>query len=563
MATPSDVSARGDFAEAVEAAVGRLAGSRAASAAVILIVALACFLPGFGTLPPFDGDEPSYAVGAREMVASGNLAVAQVQTDMLPWRPHGAQWLEVAAVSLAGPDAPIWVYRIPSLMGGVATALLTWWAAMAFQRPRAALLAGLLVAGSGVLGLQARLAAPDALLVATTTLTAGALARIWRPEQGKAPSELLTLVFWASIGAGCLLKGGVAPAMAAMALLVLSVERGSFAWLWRLRPATGVVVLIAFAVPWLLSVAALAVADTSGPDIAFLTRIGVPFALEAPAGTYTLLAPLLAGPAMTFIFLAIPWISENLRRQDVLFALAWGAPLWLAEELFPEKLPQYVLPAIPAIAWIAGAAIDAGVTRIRGKISVFYSAGPLVWPPTIVVVVPIAFLLIEGWFPVVAFLAFAVAAVLGPLAWFWLRRGKAVAAAAMSMVTVVFIYLGFFGVVVPDLSVLRVSERIVATATSDLSCSDPMFAAAGFPEESLVFVAGPDTLLTDGFGAADFLDEPGCRVAAVDTTQISSFRQRADDLGVEPVEQGRVLGFNLRKMRRVDVHLFSARSGGA
>ena len=54
----------------------------------------------------------------------------------------------------------------------------------------------------------------------------------------------------------------------------------------------------------------------------------------------------------------------------------------------------------------------------------------------------------------------------------------------------------------------------------------------------------------------------GCRIAAIDTSQISSFRQRADDLGLDLIERGRVVGVDTRKMRRVDMHLFSVRGTG-
>ncbi len=550
-------------ARLVEAAVDRVAGSPVASLATLAVVAFLCFLPGFMSTPPLDGDEPYYAVAAREMVATGDLATLDVQTDLQPWRPRGAQWLEAAAVVLAGGGTPpIWVFRIPSLLAGVATVLLTWWTAAALGSARMALLSGLLVAGSGVLGLQARLAAPDALLVAATTLAAGVLARLWLARDDAPAAGYLPLVFWLAVGAGLLLGGAVAPAMVAAAVLVLSVERGSFGWFNNLRPGVGVVVLALALLPWLASVAALAIDDAGGPDVAFLTRVGVPFALEAPVGTYALLAPLLVGPAMTFIFVSVPWVVDQARRPAILFALAWGVPLWLAAEFIPQKAPQYVLPAIPMVTIIAAAAIDAGAARIGGKISLFYSAGPLLWPPLIAVALPIAYFVVEGSFPIVALVAFVIAAVLGPVAWLWLKRERAVAAAAMSLVTVVFIYFGFFGGIVPGLGALRVAERIVAVGRSNLACPNPTFAAAGFPEESLVLLAGRDTLLTDGAGAADFLDVPLCRIAAVDTTQISSFRQRADDLGLELVERGRVGGIDLRKFRRVDMHLFSAKSAG-
>jgi hypothetical protein len=72
---------------------------------------------------------------------------------------------------------------------------------------------------------------------------------------------------------------------------------------------------------------------------------------------------------------------------------------------------------------------------------------------------------------------------------------------------------------------------------------------------------GPDTRLVDAWSAADFLNTAGCRVAAVDSSQISAFRQRSDDLGLAVVDRGSVRGFDLRKMRDANIHLFTAGGG--
>ncbi len=141
------------------------------------------------------------------------------------------------------------------------------------------------------------------------------------------------------------------------------------------------------------------------------------------------------------------------------------------------------------------------------------------------------------------------------MTWIYLRREKLVAAALMAVVTVFFIYLGFFGAFVPGLSGLRVGERIATLAREVEPCAPQTFAAAGYPEESLVYALGPDTRLVDAWSAADFLNTNGCRIAAVDTSQISAFRQRAEDL-VSPGRSRHIGGFDLRKMHVVDIHLF-------
>ena len=542
-------------AAAIERATDRVARSPWGSMAAVFAVALLCFLPGFFSLPPIDGDEPGYAVAAREMVATGDYASVRLQTEDAEWRPRGAYWIQALAIAVAGGEPPIWVYRLPSLVGAIAASLLTWWTVLAFGRPRAALLAGLFISGAGVLCLQARIAAPDAILLAAIMLSAGALARIWLQRKGGTNDRSVAL-FWTGLGIGVLAKGVVAPMVIAIAVLLLTIERGEVTWLRRFRAGVGLAWLLVVISPWLIAVLLTIMQGTGGgPSGEFLARIGVPFALSAPPGTYALLVPLLAGPAVTYLFIALRWIVADLRQPIVFFSLALGAPLWFAAELVTAKTPQNILPSLPAIAILAAAAIDAGTARITGKISWFYSLGPLVWPPAIALAVPIAFYSLEGTVPWLAIAAFAVAAVLGPVTWSWLHRGRMVASAILSIVTVIFIYLGFFGAILPAFTSLRVAERV---ATVSLSCDDPEFAVAGHAEESMVFALGRGTRLVDAWAAADFLNTTGCRVAAVDRSQIASFRQRADDLGLAVVDRGRVDGFNPRKMRSVEIHLFVA-----
>lgn len=556
MATGAESAAREGRAAKVERAVDRIAASRAASIVIVIAGALACFLPGFTTLPLLDGDEPGFVVAAREMIATGDYASVRLQTADAETDPRGPYWIQALAAG-AFVNPPVWIYRLPSLIGAVAACLLTWWTVLAFGRLRAALLAGLFVAGAGVLGLQARLATADAILVASVMLSAGALARVWlTPRQG---SDIPAALFWTGLGLGILAKGIVAPAMIAAATLVLVVERGDGRWLMRLKPIPGLAWLLVILSPWLVSVALTLVQGADGgPTAEFLSRIGARFALDAPPGTYTLLVPLLAGPAVTYLFLSLVWTLGNLRQPLVLFSLALGGPLWFGAELVTAKVPQNIVPAVPAIAMLAAIAVDRGTARITGWISWFYSLGPLVWPPMIAVAVPIAFFLLEGHVPWLSLPPLVIAAALGPIAWVWLRQERLVASAAMSVATVIFIYVGVFGVVLPGFTSLRLAERVAAWP---IPCGGAEYAVAGHPEESMVFALGRGTRIVDAWTAADFLNTSGCRIAVVDRSVITSFRQRADDLGLGVVDIGRIEGFNPRRMRAVELHLFLAEGG--
>lgn len=546
-------------ADAFEGLVETLARSRRASLAAVFVAALACLLPGFFVMPMIDGDEPGYVVAAREMNATGDYATVRLQTANGEWRPRGEYWIAAFASSLAGNAAPLWAYRLPSLFAAVGAALATCWLALAFAPPRAALLAGLFVAGSALVGLGARLATADALLLAANTIAAGGLARIWC-GYSRRRSDLWAGVFWTGLGVGILAGGLIAPAIAATAILILSFERGNTRWLLRLRPGIGLAWTFLLVSPWLIatSLALLQEGSGAGPSDQFLEQIGVPFALTAPPGTYALLLPLIAGPMVTYLFTSIGWVLADMRRPPILFALAWGAPLWLVAEIVTAKEPLTVLPAIPFLALIAGVAIDAGAATIKGRVSWFYSLGPAIWPPLVAILVPAGFVAIQHRFPWSAFVAFAIAAILGPVTWQWLRRGRVLASSMMAMVTVAFISAGLFGFIVPDIDAIRVTQKLTVAARAVTRCADPVFAVTGYPEESAVFSLGGQTRLVDAWSAADFLNSAGCRVAVVERNQIPAFRQRADDLGLAVRDRAHVVGVNLRKMRAADLHLFTA-----
>ncbi|HVZ14866.1 MAG TPA: glycosyltransferase family 39 protein, partial [Bauldia sp.] len=229
-----------------------LARSPLASLAAILVVALACFLPGFVSTPPVDGEEPGYAVAARAMVAAGDYASVRLQTENDEWRPRGPYWIQALLVHLTGGNPPIWVDRLPSLLAGIAAAMLTWWLAIAFGSSRMALIAGLFVAASGLVGLEARLASADALGLAASVLCAGALARCWL---GRDATEIAAALFWTGLGLGIVTTGPVVPAITVVAVLILSIEKGSLRWLMQLRPGMGVVWLFVIVSPWLIAVA--------------------------------------------------------------------------------------------------------------------------------------------------------------------------------------------------------------------------------------------------------------------------------------------------------------------
>src|SRR5215475_11064635 len=157
--------------------------SHGRAVAVLLLAAFLAFLPGFFQIPPVDRDEARFAQATKQMIESGDFVDIRFQEENRYKKPVGIYWLQAAVVKtaealrVADARTTIWLYRIPSLLGATGAVLLTYWAALAFVSRRAAVLAGLIMATSVLLGVEARLAKTDAMLLLTTTAAMGALAR--------------------------------------------------------------------------------------------------------------------------------------------------------------------------------------------------------------------------------------------------------------------------------------------------------------------------------------------------------------------------------------------------
>eukprot|EP01037_Dinobryon_pediforme_P022043 gene22043-23079_t len=158
----------------------------------LALIALALFLPGFVGMQPIDRDEPRFAQATKQMLETGDFVSIRFQDQARNKKPVGIYWAQAAAVSVAEavglPNArrTIWVYRIPSLLGALATVLLTYWAGLALGSRRMAFMAGILVASTIVLGVEARLAKTDAVDAASVVAAPGGRARP-PPGGGGAP----------------------------------------------------------------------------------------------------------------------------------------------------------------------------------------------------------------------------------------------------------------------------------------------------------------------------------------------------------------------------------------
>ncbi len=530
------------------------AGSRLRSFVAIVIVALVAFLPGFSTIAPLDRDEPQYVIETRSVLETGDFATGGAATLWTFFRPAGVNWLQLASVSLFGDGAesPIWIYRLPSLIAAIVLALLTWWMALAFGRPRAALFAAILLVTTPLVAAEARLAKADTVMLAAIVLAQGALARSWRGTTNT-PDYRNAFLFWLGLTVGVLTKGWIAPIVVGLTIAVLSASAGSLDWLKRLAPAAGATCLA------LVLVISGVMAVRLGGEGSLTPNIAVQETYQAPPGIYAVLFYPLFGPAAVFVALAIPGMIERIGRPVFLFAVAWVAPFWIIVELWPEKLPYYILPTFPALALIGATAIDEGWVRITGWVSTYFSLNLLVWPIFVGLGAVILFFVGEDRLPFAALPFFVVAILAGSFAFIWFYRDiSLLGSAVLSLFSAILLYVGLFGGVFGKATALDVSRRVVVEGTSAATCREPSFASTGYYEPSLVFFAGNSINFSSPEEAADFLSEGGCRVVFVEGRRQSLFNQRAEDIGLELNVKEEVSGYDIGNWKPVKMRIFAS-----
>ncbi len=548
----------------IEAMLGFAAASHLRAVAVLAVISLASFLPGFFHIPPVDRDEPRFAQATKQMIETGDYVDIRFQDETRYKKPVGIYWMQAAAVGLAeaagvpGATTNIGIYRIPSLIGGIGAVLVTYWAALAFVSRRAALMAGAMMATSILLGVEARLAKTDAMLLLTSIAALGAMGRAYLTEQGdratSMPPWAVAAIFWTAIAAGILIKGPMILMFAGFAAIALVVADRSAHWLWRLKPAIGIPFAIALVMPWLVAILIRSggsfLTDALGEDM-FAKVTGAQEAHGMPPGFYFVVFWETFFPGAMLAGLAVPAVWRARTEPGCKVLLAWVVPAWIVLELVPTKLPHYVLPLYPALAILIAGVVDShSLSRNRWLVR-----GTIWW---FILMMVVALLLIALQIVVGQKLglwtwSFAAAAVIFSL-FAWLLYEVDGAEAALARAAAASLMLGFaaYGATFPGLRGLFPSVGL-ANYMHSAGCADPVAVTAGFHEPSLVFLAGTATNHGVGSSAADFLLGGPCRFAFVESRQERAFVQRADAIGLRYATGPRIEGFNISSGQAVTI----------
>ena len=385
-------------------------------------------------------DEPRYASIAREMWRSGDWTTPRLDDE--PWfeKPALLYWMGAAAAWLGIDDDR--ATRLPVAIFSVLFLLFFYWSLRNQFGVLAARYATLILATSAGWLAFSQTGSFDLPLAAT--LGAGLLSLLPWVEQSNARTRGRLPLFGALLGLSILAKGLVGPALAGLALLgVLRGHGPRSAAADLLHPRTWVPCL-AVALPWYVLCYA---ANGSAFVDEFIWRHHVDRFLT---GSLEHVQPFWYFVPVLLIGL-LPWtpLLILLPRQALgtdpkaRFLAVWAATTLIFFSVSTNKLPGYILPALPPLAALLGVGLAA---RRRAWVALVPAAFFLALLPLAADVLPVALArgLPKAWPPeqfswLWPIGAAAVAASLGYLD-LRQRRGAAVAVLG-SAAALGFIYL--------------------------------------------------------------------------------------------------------------------------
>lgn len=333
---------------------------------LLLLAAVLAMAFNLGGYPLFDPDEGRNAEVAREMAQTNDYLLPQLEG--LPYLDKPVLYFAAAAgvMEVLGPTET--AARLPAFLFTIVTILVV----VRFGRRRwgsdAGWLAGLALATTPLVLTYARTTIFDSALACCTTI---AITAFWEGE-GKARPILP----WAAMGVGALTKGPVALLVPLITLIPYSVLTGRP--VRRLFSVAGIAVFAVVALPWFLAV------SHRVPDFAHYVFVRETFERvtttrfhrTAPLWYYLPIIPVAAFPWIVPALarwknLRWAWLGRRVNpyAQDTLLLACWVLGPLLFFTLNQSKLPQYVLPLMPAFALTAGRLLTRQASELGGGIA--------------------------------------------------------------------------------------------------------------------------------------------------------------------------------------------------
>lgn len=548
-----------------QTATGQRTGFPVKAHISLMLISLCLLTPGLFSLPVMDRDEARYAQASKQMIETGDYIDIRFQQQTRYVKPVMTYWLQTTSAHIFGKEnAPIWAYRLPSLLAALIAIQLTAMIGARAAGPPAGWLAGFLLAASLLISMEARTAKTDALLLAATTAGQYALFRLWR-ERNEAQTFIgLPLLFWSALGCSILIKGPITLLVIVMTMVPLSLWTKNWSWLKQLKPLAGLALTLTICMPWLIAIIIKTESQFLEDSIghALLGKIARSDDSHGmPPGYYQIVYFGCFWPASLFTALQLVNTVQNRNREIMKYFICWLWPSLILFELIVTKLPHYTLPLYPAIAILTALAI----LNARQLFSISFVRKLHTFNLLVFALFTLALsalpLVTQHYFnesfSLSAWLAAGLGCFIVGLSYTMLKQITMHKLYALITITALF-YGVVFTSALPSITQLWPSARL-ATILKTQNCKSLPIALAGYPEPSNIFYLGTQTQLTTGQMAARHIaNKKACAITIIEQRQMKHFAQTAAALKLKAETLQIIKGVNLSKGQPMKLHILYA-----
>ncbi len=479
--------------------------------ALTILAAGGLYLLGNGRASLWDRDEPRYAQCSRQMLYGfpgpgghgPDLIVPRFLDKPRTEKPPFMYWCQALAMRAFGDNA--FSARLPSSVAMILVLILLAVVLYRAAGPARAAWAVFILATSALTIMSAKMCLTDAVLLLWMTVAQICVFAVYRGNR----SWLVTLTLWIAIGLGGITKGPIVLATLGSTLIALAIfdfapeRKLQIRWWRHLRPWIGLPVVVAIAAPWLYVVehrepgfvAALFAAGKR--HAAALTEKHV-----SPPGYYLALIWGLLFPWSLLLptTLVIAWRHRHLPL--IRYALSMILGIWVFQELMPTKLPFYMLPAFPALAFLTA---DTLVRCLRREcddlLRPAFILAVVIWSIAVLALGAAPWALAVPKFelrPLVpwgATVALSIASILYAIIVFALFRSRRLASAAIAMgLGMILIFGLLFASYLPNARYLQTSNRIADVIRTADPANAGVLHMIEYKEPSLAFYRGGPVL---------------------------------------------------------------------
>jgi 4-amino-4-deoxy-L-arabinose transferase-like glycosyltransferase len=315
----------------------------------LAVFALVSFSFMIGSYPLIDRDEALYSQVSRELLDHSDWWTLYWQGH--PWFIHAplSMWMQAAMFKAFGVSE--WAARLPSVIFGTGLVMLTAALGAILYNRRTGLIAGLVMATSPIIYLISRMSILDMPFAFFITLSILLFVLAWRNGDRR-----LYPVFWLSVGLATLGKGLWGMALPLMVSFLYAVTDKNRRRLLDWRLYASAVAWAAVAGPWIVIGAQRHGREFLDPIFVTNTYARLTTSVCNHVGPWWIYLPIIVGGLLPW---SVLWTRGffSMKGDSGRLLVLWVVPGLLLHSIARTKLPNYVLPFVPALVLMLAAHI--------------------------------------------------------------------------------------------------------------------------------------------------------------------------------------------------------------